>query len=83
MAGLFDFLSPSGGGSSDSSNSDPGSKSSYSGYKCGGCGTPLAGQPALYCDGCGQYYCYACGVPSGDMKWNCPACAIEAQRVNL
>ncbi len=51
-------------------------------YKCASCGRMLTG-PALYCDGCGQYYCYTCGIASGDMIWNCPNCAIEAQRVNL
>ena len=52
-------------------------------YKCSQCGkSPLSG-PVLYCDGCGQYMCYSCGVPSGDMVWDCPNCAIEAQRVNL
>ncbi|MDE1860763.1 MAG: hypothetical protein KGH72_03525 [Candidatus Micrarchaeota archaeon] len=52
-------------------------------YKCGSCGKKLTGGPALYCDGCGQYYCYTCAVPSGDMVWSCPACAITAQRVQL
>jgi hypothetical protein len=56
---------------------------SYSTYKCASCATPLKGQPALYCDGCGQYYCYSCGVASGDMVWDCPNCAITLQRVNL
>jgi membrane protease subunit (stomatin/prohibitin family) len=56
---------------------------STSTYKCSQCGkTPLSG-PVLYCDGCGQYMCYTCGVASGDMVWNCPNCAIEAHRVVL
>ena len=52
-------------------------------YKCSVCGNKLDGGPALYCEGCAQYMCYTCGVPSGDMIWNCPNCAIECQRVNL
>ena len=52
-------------------------------YRCSQCGKePLSG-PVLYCDGCGQYMCYTCGVASGDMVFDCPNCAIEAQRVNL
>ena len=78
--GFFDFLSNTAG-KEDSAQSE--SSKNYSGYRCGGCGTPLAGQPALYCDGCGQYYCYACGVPSGDMVWECPNCAIVCNRVVL
>ncbi len=57
--------------------------SSGSAYKCSRCGkSPLSG-PVLYCNGCGQYMCYECGVPSGDMVWDCPNCAIETRRVVL
>ena len=65
-------------------NKDPDPEpSSGQTYKCSQCGrTPLSG-PVLYCDGCGQYMCYTCGIASGDMIFNCPNCAIEAQRVNL
>lgn len=52
-------------------------------YRCSRCGkAPLTG-PVLYCDGCSQYMCYECGIPSGYMVWNCPNCAIETQRVVL
>ncbi|MDE1767405.1 MAG: hypothetical protein KGH64_05485 [Candidatus Micrarchaeota archaeon] len=72
---------------SSNEKSDPGQPSDSSTYgstyKCAGCGKSLTGGPALYCDGCGQYYCYPCGVASGDMIWDCPNCAIQAHRVNL
>ena len=56
---------------------------STSAFRCSRCGkAPLSG-PVLYCDGCSQYMCYSCGIPSGDMIWNCPNCAIEVQRVVL
>lgn len=70
--------------SSDKDTEKPAEQSygSYS-YKCSRCGkTPLSG-PVLYCDGCGQYMCYECGIPSGDMIWDCPNCAIEMHRVVL
>ncbi len=67
----------------DSSEQAKDEQASASAYKCSQCGkTPLTG-PVLYCDGCGQYMCYTCGVASGDMVWNCPNCAIEAHRVVL
>ncbi|MEM3839436.1 MAG: hypothetical protein QXF01_02565 [Candidatus Micrarchaeaceae archaeon] len=52
-------------------------------YKCAVCGVRLNGKPALYCEGCCQYYCYGDGVPSGYMVWKCSNCAIEMDRVNL
>lgn len=56
---------------------------SSSTYKCWRCGKhPLSG-PVLYCDGCGQYCCYECGIASGDMIWECANCAIVAHRVVL
>ena len=83
MAGIFDFLNKPSQDDKQHEDKQPDAVNSSSIYKCSGCGTPLAGQPCLYCDGCGQYYCYSCGVASGDMVWNCPNCAIQTQRVNL
>ncbi len=61
----------------------PQEPSSNYAYRCSRCGkAPLTG-PVLYCDGCSQYMCYECGIPSGYMVWNCPNCAIETQRVVL
>ena len=67
----------------DENDSEQESKSQGAVYKCSQCGkSPLSG-PVLYCDGCGQYMCYTCGVPSGDMIFDCPNCAIQTERVNL
>ena len=78
-----DFLEEAFGGGKAADSSQEGAQNQSSTFKCASCGKPLSGQPALYCDGCAQYYCYSCGIASGDMKWNCPNGAIEAQRVNL
>ncbi len=67
----------------DEKDSEQEDKSQGAVYKCSQCGkSPLSG-PVLYCDGCGQYMCYTCGVPSGDMIFDCPNCAIQTERVNL
>ncbi len=68
---------------SNSSKKEEEEEKGSSPYKCSRCGkTPLSG-PVLYCDGCGQYMCYSCGIPSGDMVWECPNCAIAVHRVVL
>ena len=67
----------------DTKDSEKENESRGAVYKCSQCGkSPLSG-PVLYCDGCGQYMCYTCGVPSGDMIFDYPNCAIQTERVNL
>ena len=80
---LYPNKDPNSDDSDSESKQEAKTASSAATYKCSQCGkAPLTG-PVLYCDGCGQYMCYTCGVASGDMVWDCPNCAIECHRVVL